>query len=52
MKISKKLYAEIYEYFWDRADIGKCFKLKQLFYNQPKTGTYVDRRKLFKAVCV
>lgn len=50
MKISKKLYSELYDYFWNRADLKECSVLKGLFYSQPKTGKAMTRAQVFKQV--
>lgn len=48
MRITKKLYSELYDYFWNRADLNECSKLKALFYKQTKKGKYLNRSEIFK----
>lgn len=51
-KLTATLYAELYDFYWQRADLRECTELKRLFYSSDNKKTSktlsADRRTIIR----
>jgi len=50
MKITPKLYNEIYDFLWLRADIESCSAIKKHYYSKANKGRKLSRREVFNLI--